>query len=175
MRPTFLSFKWLLCGLVLVLFPCWLWAQPGGYYDTVDDASPQTLRTSLHEIIDDHQRFPYTSSQTDTWDVLEIADQNPENGGEVITIYRNTGFPKQGGGNDFYNREHTWPNSYGFPDNDSSVNYPFTGMHALFLSDVDYNFARSNHPYNYCDANCVEYGTVGNNGRFFPGKSKSIY
>ena len=34
---------------------------PPGYYDSVDDSSPQTLRDSLHEIIDDHQRFPYTS------------------------------------------------------------------------------------------------------------------
>jgi len=164
MRPVVLKCKSIRSGIVLVLFPGWLWAQPGGYYDTADDSSPQTLRTSLHEIIDDHQRFPYTSPQTDTWDILELADQNLGSAGEIITIYRNASFPKKGGGNDFYNREHVWPNSYGFPDNDSSVNYPFTDMHALFLSDVDYNFARSNLPYNYCDANCFEYVTASNNG-----------
>ncbi len=152
-------------GFALILFSCVLWAQPEGYYDTADETSSQTLRASLHEIIDDHQRFPYTSTQTDTWDILELADQNPENEGEIITIYRNASFPKRGGGNDFYNREHTWPNSYGFPDNDSSVNYPFTDMHALFLSDTDYNFARSNHPYSDCNADCFEYATSSNNGR----------
>jgi hypothetical protein len=75
-----------------------------------------TMRDSLHEIIDDHTRFPYTSTATDTWDVLEIADENQDNYNNVITIYRNATYTKEGRGNDFYNREHTWPNSYGFPD-----------------------------------------------------------
>jgi hypothetical protein len=49
---------------------------PEGYYDSADTSSPQALRDSVHEIIDDHQRFPYTSSDTDTWDVLELADED---------------------------------------------------------------------------------------------------
>ena len=32
---------------------------------------------------------------------------------------------KAGGGNTDYNREHTWPSSYGFP-NDNASNYPYT-------------------------------------------------
>jgi endonuclease I len=165
MHTTTLSFKWLSAGAVFALFSPLLFAQPAGYYDAADNSSPQALRQSLHEIIDDHQRFPYTSSLTDTWDILEMADENRGNENQVITLYRNAGFAKQGGGNDFYNREHTWPKSYGFPDNDSSVNYPYTDTHALFLSDLDYNFARSNHPFNYCDANCFEYVTAPNDGR----------
>lgn len=157
--------KKLISGGVFAFVPLLLLADSGGYYEGVDDSSPEILRQSLHELIDDHQRFPYTSSQTDTWDVLEIADENPDAAGEVITLYRNASFAKQGGGNDFYNREHTWPKSYGFPDNDSSINYPFTDMHALFLSDTDYNFARSNHPFAYCDENCFEYVTSSNGGR----------
>jgi len=165
MQKTALFCKWLFPGIAFALFSPLLLAQPEDYYDTADNSSSQALRQSLHEIIDDHQRFPYTSSLTDTWDILEIADENQENEGQVITIYRNSGFSKKGGGNDFYNREHVWPKSYGFPDNDSSVNYPYTDTHSLFLSDIDYNFGRSNHPFNYCDTNCFEYVTTSNNGR----------
>jgi endonuclease I len=152
-------------AVCLTLLSPQLLAQPADYYDGADSSSPGALRQSLHAIIDDHQRFPYTSSVTDTWDVLEIADELQGDQGRVITLYRNAAFDKHGGGNNFYNREHVWPKSYGFPDNDSTVNYPFTDMHSLFLSDVDYNFARSNHPFNYCDANCFEYVTQANDGR----------
>ncbi|NIP17694.1 MAG: hypothetical protein GWM87_05745 [Xanthomonadales bacterium] len=140
-------------------------AQPGpGYYDLVDDSSSQALRDSLHEVIDDHTRYPYTSSETDTWDVLETADQDRDNSANITTVYRNASFPKQGGGNDFYNREHTWPRSYGFPDNGPELNYPFTDMHHLFLADGDYNFYRSNKPYADCDAGCTEWATEANDG-----------
>ena len=133
--------------VMLVGFSVGVIAQPvTGYYDAADTSSAQALRNSLHEIIDDHTRFPYTSSDTDTWDVLEIADENPDDSDQVITIYRNASFIKRGGGNDFYNREHTWPKSYGFPDNGPELNYPYTDMHHLFLSDGDYNFSRSNKP-----------------------------
>ncbi len=165
MHKIWLFSKSLLAGIVFSLFCSVLSAQPAGYYDSVDTSSPQSLRESLHEIIDDHQRFPYTSSDTDTWDILELADENQENDQQIITLYSNTDFYKQGGGNDFYNREHTWPKSYGFPDNDAELNYPYTDTHALFLSDGDYNYARSNHPYDSCDESCFEYATDANNGR----------
>jgi len=69
------------------------------------------------------------------------------------------------GGNNFYDREHSWPKSYGFPDNGASLNYPYTDMHHLFLSDSDYNFNRSNKPYDNCVSNCLEYVTAANNDR----------
>jgi len=135
------------------------------YYGLVDKSSSQAMRDSLNDIIDDHTRFPYTSSATDTWDVLEMADENEDNPANIVTLYRNATFLKVNGGNDFYNREHTWPKSYGFPDNGPALNYPYTDMHHLFLSDVDYNFNRSNKPYDNCDAGCQEYVTQALNGR----------
>ena len=60
------------------------------YYGMVDDSSPQALRDSLHEIIDDHKRFPYTSSSTDTWNAgLNDAWYNPETDGQgfFITVF----------------------------------------------------------------------------------------
>ncbi|MGA9572317.1 MAG: endonuclease, partial [Lysobacterales bacterium] len=135
------------------------------YYDGVDKSTPQAMRDSLHEIIDDHTRYPYTSSVTDTWDVLETADENQDNPGNIITIYHNATFAKVHGGNNFYDREHTWPKSYGFPDNGPELNYPYTDMHHLFLSDSDYNFSRSNKPYDNCGPGCIELKSQVNNGR----------
>jgi endonuclease I len=137
---------------------------PTGYYDSVDTSSPQALHTSLHEIIDDHQRFPYTSTATDTWDILESADEDPNNPSNVLDIYKNASYAKEGGGNSFYNREHSWPKSYGFPS-DGSSNYPYTDAHHLFISDSSYNSSRSNKPYDNCTSGCTEKITEFNNGR----------
>jgi len=149
---------------VLLLFLCLaapVHAQvPAAYYDTVDDTDAASLRATLHVVIDDHQRFPYTSSQTDTWDVLEQAQRDPDDDGRIVTLYRNISYPRRGGGNELYDREHVWPKSYGFTDNDGiALNYPYTDMHALWLSDSDYNFARSNKPFEDCDAACMEFPT----------------
>ena len=141
---------------------------PPGYYDTVDATNPTTLRQTLHAIIDDHTRFPYTSSSTDTWDILETAMEDPNNAGNILDVYENASHPKQGGGNSLYNREHSWPKSYGFPD-DNSGNYPYTDCHMLFLCDPDYNWSRSNKPFRTCSAGCTEEPTVANNGQGGPG------
>ena len=136
---------------------------PADYYDSVDTTNAANLRATLHEIIDDHTRIPYTAAGTDTWDVLEAADEDPDNPGNILDLYRNTSLSKQGGGNSFYNREHSWPKSYGFPDNVVS-NYPYTDCHALFLCDDGYNSSRSNLIYRFCSASCNEKPTEENNG-----------
>ncbi len=143
---------------------------PAGYYDSANTGNQQALHTTLHEIIDDHQRFPYTSSSTDTWDILESADEDPDNSANVIDIYKNASYPKVGGGNTSYNREHTWPKSYGFP-NDGSSNYPYTDTHHLFISDSSYNSSRSNKPYANCTSGCSEKTTLVNNNRGGSGQS----
>lgn len=148
---------------------------PAGYYATVDDTSSATLRTSLHAVIDDHIRFPYTSSGTDTWDILEQAQENPGNTNQIIDIYRNRTYTKIGGGSGPYNREHTWPKSYGFPD-DGGGNYPFTDCHQLHLCDTGYNSSRANKPFRNCSSGCSEETTDANNGEgggsgSYPGNS----
>jgi len=148
---------------------------PAGYYDSVNVSSASALRASLHAVIDDHTRFPYTSSATDTWDILEVADENPASPAEILDVYMNASFAKNGGGGGGYNREHSWPKSYGFP-NDGSSNYPYTDCHHLFLSDEGYNSSRSNKLYGECDATCAERATVANGGvgggsGVYPGQS----
>ena len=107
---------------------------PPGYYTSVNTSSATTLRQTLHLLIDDHTRFPYTSTATDTWDVLEQADEHPANSGAILDLYKNTTYTKVGGGTSNYDREHSWPKSYGFP-NDGASNYPYTDCHHLFLCD----------------------------------------
>ena len=148
---------------------------PDGYYDSVDATNSTTLRTSLHAVIDDHLRFPYTSGSTDTWDILNLADEDPNDAGNILDVYRNASYPKISGGVRDYNREHTWPKSYGFPDN-TSDNYPYTDCHMLFLCNGSYNSSRSNNPYRNCHAGCAERTTLVNNGEgggsgTYPGNS----
>ena len=122
------------------------------------------MRLTVHEVIDDHLRFPYSSAFRDTWDILEGVQEDPNNANNILDVYKNASYVKEGGGNDFYNREHTWPNSYGFP-NDGSTNYPYTDCHQLFLCDSSYNSSRSNLPYATCFAACAENPTDLNNGQ----------
>jgi endonuclease I len=151
-------------ALLLVAFaaPMALAQGPSGYYASVNPSSPSTLRSTLHALIDDHVRIPYTASATDTWDVLNSANEDPTNSTRILDLYKNSALSKQSGGNNFYNREHTWPNSYGFPV-DGGCNYPYTDCHMLFLCDIQYNTDRGNAPYRNCSG-CTEFTTLANAG-----------
>ena len=165
-----------LCLLTLSLFALPAVAQPSAtYYDTVDPTNATTLRQTLHDVIDDHTRFPYTASTTDTWDILNLADEDPNNMNNIIDIYKNASYTKIPGGVGAYNREHSWPKSYGFP-NDGDDNSAYTDCHHLFVSDAGYNGSRSNKPFRNCDAACTEEPTDFNDGRgggtgVYPGNS----
>ncbi|MCD4749643.1 MAG: endonuclease [Thermoanaerobaculales bacterium] len=159
LRPILSVF--IVAGLV---FPMCVAADPPpDYYATVDDSNSSVLRISLHEVIDDHTRFPYTASSTDTWDVLELADQDTADPGSILDVYRNATYTKVGGGNAFYNREHTWPKTYGFPD-DSYANYPYTDCHQLMLCDINYNSDRGSRLFATCDEFSNEDSTLDNHG-----------
>jgi PKD repeat protein/endonuclease I len=136
---------------------------PPGYYSGADDTNGTTLRSTLHGVIDDHTRFPYTSGSTDTWNILEDAQEDPNNSSRIVDVYMNESYTKIGGGVGPYNREHTWPKSYGFP-NDNADNYPYTDCHMLWLCDSGYNSARSNKPFRTCNAGCNEEPTLSTNG-----------
>ncbi len=135
----------------------------GGYYDNVDASSPTALRSSLHTLIEQVTKIPYTASTTDTWDVLAKADEDPFNSSDIIEVYTNKSVAKATGGNTEYNREHTWPNSYGFPV-DGSDNYAYTDLHMLMAANMSYNSTRGNKPYGTCSASCTEYPTTATNG-----------
>ncbi|MDP6419639.1 MAG: endonuclease [Candidatus Krumholzibacteria bacterium] len=147
---------------------------PAGYYDSVDLTSSETLRNSLHAIIDGHTKIPYTSSSTDTWDVLKRADEDPFNSGRILDVYRNRTFTKYNGGNNFYNREHSWPNSYGFPD-DNYSNKPYSDCHHLFLCDIGYNSDRGSRIFDNCESGCSILATDDYNGQSGENRTKNGY
>jgi endonuclease I len=128
---------------------------PPGYYDSVDTSSAAALRLTVHNVIDDHVRYPYTSGSTDTWNVLEYSDEDPFDSGRILDIYQNRTFIKYGAGNTEYDREHVWPKSYGFPDEGGS--YPYTDCHHLHLCDTSYNSARGNLIFDDCAGGCTSY------------------
>lgn len=134
---------------------------PVGYYDSALQLAGAALRTALHDIIDNHQRFPYTSTATDTWDLLSILDEDPDNAANILTIYRNVSVEKsdhtQSTG---WNREHTWPSSYGFAA-DGACNYPYSDIHHLRAANPSYNSSRGNRVYDACTSGCTEYPVDG--------------
>ena len=60
---------------------------PSGYYDGANGLSGTSLQSALHEIINYHTKYPYTSSNTDVWDIVKITDEDPSNSANVILIY----------------------------------------------------------------------------------------
>ncbi len=145
------------------------------YYATAQTGDPAALRATLHEIIDDHIRHEYTADVTDTWDILDPASEDPAEPLNILDAYKNASYPKAGAGNGNYDREHTWPKSYGFSSN-SFTNSPYTDCHHLFPADGTYNQARSNKPFDDCDGACAEWTTDVNNNTgggsgVYPGNS----
>jgi endonuclease I len=145
------------------------------YYASVDDTAAAALRTTLHAVIDDHTRFPYTSSVTDVWDILADADEDPRNSANIRDLYRNASYPKVHGDNTRYDREHVWPKSVGFPK-DVVANYPYTDAHHLFAADSIYNSTKSNKHFDDCPPPCKELvtesdGSSGGGSGVHPGNS----
>jgi endonuclease I len=153
-------------------------AGAGDYYRNVDASSQAALRSTLHATIDDHTVFPYSGGTTNTWTILEAADQDPSNPSRVLDAYLNCSFAKgtdrsgqSGGatcgsfGTRRYNREHTWPNSLGFGSqtgSDGNPYAPYTDTHMLYLTDETYNADRGNKPYADCNSGCGERATLAN-------------
>lgn len=136
------------------------------YYASVDATSEEGLRRTLHAVIAGHVRFPYDSTATGTWRILELADQDPDDRDSIRDVYRNASYPK--GDHAAYQREHTWPKSFGFPNESDQ---PYTDCHALFLADAGYNNRRRNRPYRTCHEHCDEWPTVGGTLGVYPGTS----
>ncbi len=130
------------------------------YYAGVDASSCTTLRTTLHALIDDHTVRPYTGAPVDVWTMIEAGDEDPNDPGKVLDVYRNRDYTKitdrdQGSGDGalVYNREHTWPQSLGFASATGDLgfpNAPRSDGHMIYASAKDWNADRGNKPYADC-------------------------
>jgi endonuclease I len=114
---------------------------PEGYYDRTDGLQGEELKEALYQIIKDHTDYPYTSSSTDTWDILKESDRDPDNSDNVILIY--TGWSvnaaqeyNNGSG---WSREHIWAKSHGFPSESEDA---YRDAHHLRPCDISVNSSR---------------------------------
>ncbi len=134
---------------------------PQDYYQEANGKSSDQLKEALHQIISNHTVFPYTSSSTDTWDILQLSDQDPQNHDNMILIYTGRSQDKgyrdgtgnysqyengNGTQNNSWNREHVWPKSHGFPDQDDNA---YTDVHNLKPSDRSVNTSRGTKDFDF--------------------------
>jgi len=116
---------------------------PDGYYTNAEGKQGTELKSALYIIIKGHTTYPYTSSSTDTWDILKETDRDPNNPNNVIGIYSrfsmNAAHEYNSGSG--WSREHVWAQSRG--DLGTSRG-PGTDIHHLRAEDVSTNSARSN-------------------------------
>ena len=129
---------------------------PTGYYSSAENKSDQSLRSALHNIIDDHTEYNYTSSFTDTWDILKEADADPNNANNVLLIYTResvNGSQEYASGAG-WNREHVWAKSRG---DFGTATGAGTDVHNLRASNIAVNSTRSNYSFDDCTSNSCEY------------------
>jgi len=123
------------------------------YYAPARNAAGEELKALLHEIIDDHKAFPYTASSTDTWDILNQSDKDPNNLSNVLLIYTREsvdGAQEYNGGAG-WNREHVWAKSRGDFGTSTGTG---TDVHNLRASNIQVNKQRSNHSFDTCLTDC---------------------
>ena len=132
---------------------------PQEYYIEANGKSGEDLKETIHQIIANHVAFPYTSSSTDTWDILQQSDQDPDNNNNILLVYTDRSQDKgyrdgcncysnyeNGTHANSWNREHVWPKSHGFPDEDDNA---YTDVHNLKPSDRSVNSSRGTKDYDF--------------------------
>ena len=134
---------------------------PSTYYQQANGLSAEELKEALYQIVSNHVVFPYTSSSTDTWDVLQQSDQDPTEHNNMILVYTGRSQDKgyrDGSGNysqyengngtqsNSWNREHVWPKSHGFPDEDDNA---YTDVHNLKPCDRSVNSSRGTKDFDF--------------------------
>ena len=110
-----------------------LYAQ--NYYNSVNTGSSQLLRSSLHNLIDDHNVVSYESSKQH----LQNTDADPNDSGNIILIYKQNSVDESWDGGDTWNREHIWAASYGLYDSDA-----YKDLHNLKPADPSVNSSKGN-------------------------------
>ena len=165
--------------LLLLLAVQTLVAQVPAYYQTLDlSETGENLKSQLTTLISNHTEFPYSSSATDTWDILQECDL--ESGTNVLLVY---GYNDIDGisSNDrlrdvslmcnfsgscvgFWNREHVYPQSLATPPLTTSSAGSGTDLHNLRAADTQMNSSRGN---NVFDIGSGDAGLTANG--FYPG------
>jgi len=144
-----------------IQFTVFAGADTSAYYQYVNLATPGLLRCSIYETIKGHTKYPYSGSGTNTWTILNLADEDPVDNSKIWDVYKNESYTKITGGTGVYNREHTWPNSLGFPGGGPGA---YTDTHMLHLTNTTYNSNRGNKYLANCNSACTQDPTTPNHG-----------
>jgi endonuclease I len=119
------------------------------YYKDAFGKKGETLFSTLHDIIDDHTEYPYTSSSTDVWDILKVTDRDTANPDNVILLYsgRSVNAAQEYNSGNGWTREHVWSKSRG----DFGTNLgEGTDVHHLRPLDASVNSSRNNRSFDTC-------------------------
>ena len=164
--------------------------QPDDYYNSADGLAGQNLRQAIQSIIAD-QSVVRAHSYADAYNIIEEADENPENSNEVWMVYSEESrekYLRQDGsvGTGFWNREHTFPRSRGdffsiedddiefgidfwWTTNADSTRHANSDAHALRVVDANENGSRGNKHYG-------DYtGPSGNQGSFKGDVARAVF
>ena len=163
---------------------------PDDYYSSADGLAGQNLRDAIQAIIAD-QSVVRAHSYADAYNIIELADENPENSNEVWMVYSEESrakYLRQSGstGTGFWNREHTFPRSRGdffsiddddiefgmdfwWTTNADSTRHANSDAHALRVIDANENGSRGNKHYG-------DYtGPTGNQGSFKGDVARAVF
>ena len=136
-------------------------AQVPSYYSNIDfGQSGETLKTALTNLISGHTEYPYSSTNTDTWDILQQSDIFSVDNVLLIYGYSDTDSNSitdrlrdkddecsfSGSCNGYWNREHVYPKSLADPvliGSGASVGAG-ADLHNLRAIDAQMNSTRNN-------------------------------
>ncbi len=111
---------------------------PAGYYSAATGTGA-TLKANLRNILT--SGF-ISRSYGDARFALPVIDRDPNNANNVVLVYNAQSVPSTWDAGVTWNREHTWPDSYG---NSSGPNY--SDLHMLRPCNPSVNSSRGNEPY----------------------------
>ena len=153
-RIKFLVFTILISQIVVSQVPA--------YYNSVDfTQSGEAIKSALTTLISGHTEFPYSSSSTDTWDILKQSDIL--SGNNVLLIYgyddsdsnpitdrlrdKDDECSSSGSCVGKWNREHVYPKSLATPDLETGSAGAGTDLHNLRAADSQMNSTRNNNEF----------------------------
>jgi endonuclease I len=131
---------------------------PAGYYDAAAGLKGKALKKALYNIIKGQKTYSYTSNETtDVWDILKVADRDPDNPDNVILIYtgRSVNAAQEYNSGKGWTREHVWAKSRGDFGTDPPAG---TDVNNLRPADVSINSTRSNRWFDTCSVMVYDNG-----------------
>lgn len=128
---------------------------PAGYYSTADGLNGAALKSALHNVIDDHNTYPYSSTNTDVWDILKESDRDPNNPNNVILFYSgwSVDADQEYNSGSGWSREHVWAKSRG---DFGLTQGPGTDAHHLRPADITVNSARNSRWFDEADFEYID-------------------